>query len=472
MLRYLSVFSGIEAASEAWVPLGMVPIGVSEIDPFASAVLRIRHPDVPNFGDVCEFRSWNVGRVDIVVGGSPCQSFSTAGKRGGLEDPRGQLMLTYLDLVAHTRPRWVVWENVPGVLSSGRGRDFGAFLGALGELGYGYAYRVLDARYFGVPQRRRRVFVVGYLGDWAPAAAVLLERGCVRGDPAARSKARQDFAGAPAASAGGADENEAERGSLVVMRTTGDGYWAEGAGPLRGRTNDSHEHLVINQQAFGGNNSRGPIDVSTAMNAHGGPNGRLDFESETFIVADAIPFDTTQITSKTNRSQPRPGDPCHPVASRGHPPAVTYMVGLGSDPIHSCEVALPQTTRHGDPGVIAFTCKDYGADAGVDVAPTLRAMGHTGSHRNGGGQVAVVTTRRVVRRLTPREAERLQGFPDDHTKIPWAGKDASQCPDGRRYKAIGNSMAVPVMRWIGQRILNETARAAGDVPSPGRKVGR
>ena len=173
-MNYLSVCSGIEAATVAWHGLGWNPVGFGEIEKFPSEVLAHHYPDVPNFGDMTKFKEWNInGTVGLLVGGTPCQSFSVAGLRKGLEDPRGNLALTYCGILDHFRPKWFVWENVPGVLSSGKGRDFGSFLGALVELGYGFSYRVLDAQYFGVAQRRRRVFVVGHLGDWRPTAKVL-----------------------------------------------------------------------------------------------------------------------------------------------------------------------------------------------------------------------------------------------------------------------------------------------------------
>lgn len=189
-MNYLSVCSGIEAATCAWHDLGWNPVGFSEIEKFPSEVLKHHYPHVPNLGDMTKFKEWNFGtNVDVFVGGTPCQSFSVAGLRKGLDDPRGNLMLTYLAIANRFRPKWLVWENVPGVLSSNDGKDFGTFLGGLGELGYGFAYRVLDAQYFGVAQRRRRVFVIGHLGDWRPAAAVLFERDSLqRNSPPSRQK--------------------------------------------------------------------------------------------------------------------------------------------------------------------------------------------------------------------------------------------------------------------------------------------
>jgi DNA-cytosine methyltransferase len=176
-MNYLSVCSGVEAATVAWHELGWKPLAFSEIEKFPSEVLAHHYPGVPNLGDMTKYKEWNFGdkSIDVVVGGTPCQSFSVAGLRKGLEDPRGNLALTFCGILDKFRPQWFIWENVPGVLSSGGGRDFGSFLGAVAELGYGFSYRVLDAQNFGVPQRRRRVFVVGHLGDWRPAAEVLFE---------------------------------------------------------------------------------------------------------------------------------------------------------------------------------------------------------------------------------------------------------------------------------------------------------
>lgn len=357
-MKFLSVCSGIEAASVAWKPLGWRAAAFSEIEPFPCSVLAHHYPEVPNFGDMTKFQDWPDATFDLLCGGTPCQSFSVAGLRKGLADPRGNLMLTYGAIAAKHRPRWLVWENVPGVLSSDGGRDFGAFLGLLGVLGYGFAYRVLDAQYAGVPQRRRRVFVVGCLGDWRAAAAVLFERHSLSGHPAPRRQA-----------------GERPTGTLSA-RTEGGG----------GLGTDFELGGGLIPQAFGGNNTSGPIDVATACRAKGG-SGHNDFESETFVAQRAIAFD----------------------------------------------------------------CKSSGQNGfgiGIELAGTQRAMGHANSHTNGGGHQAVQTGMQV-RRLTPRECERLQGFHDDYTAIPHRGKPAA---DGPRYKALGNSWAVPCASWIGERI--------------------
>ena len=324
-MRYGSVCSGIEAASVAWEPLGWTPAFVSEIEPFPRRVLAHRWPGVHDLGDFTKIGSEH-GPIDLLVGGTPCQSFSVAGLRQGLADPRGNLMLEFGALARRVRARWLVWENVPGVLSSNGGRDFGSFLGMLGELGYGFAYRVLDAQFFGVAQRRRRVFVVGHAGGlWQRAAAVLFEPESLRGDPAPRREAGEGSAPALAA------------------RTRGGGG------------------LGTDFDLDGGL-------IARSLNAHA---SRSDAETETMI-----PF------AFCNTG----GDTALGMSLNGVPPL---------------------TSRHGDPGNVVIA--------------------------------------HAVRRLTPRECERLQGFPDDYTAIPGA-------KDGPRYKALGNSMAVPVMRWIGERI--------------------
>ena len=364
---YGSVCSGVEAATVAWHPLGWKPRWFSEIEKFPSAVLAHHYPDVPNHGDMTTFKEWPDDPIDLLVGGTPCQSFSVAGLRKGMDDPRGNLALTYLAIADKYRPRWLVWENVPGVLSSNGGRDFGSFLGAMGQLGYGFAYRVLDAQYFGVAQRRRRVFVVGYLGDWRRAAAVLFERESLSGHPAPRRETREEVA---------------------AFTTSSIADYREGCGTLRAHGGDlgGGSETVI---AFGAQNSANQGDsVSTLVT---------------------------------------------PTLDKSKTPAVA--IAFGGD------IARTLSARHD-----SSPCVDRGMDV---VAHTLGTQCSWATEDGTGRGSPLVPSSMAVRRLTPVECERLQGFPDDYTLIPYRNRMAA---DGPRYKAMGNSMAVPVMRWIGERI--------------------
>ncbi|WP_343292961.1 DNA cytosine methyltransferase [Vandammella animalimorsus] len=364
-MKYLSVCSGIEAASVAWRPLGWEAVAFSEIEPFPCALLKHHYPNVPNWGDMTHFQEWPDASIDLLCGGTPCQSFSLAGLRKGLDDPRGNLMLTFGAIAARYRPRWLVWENVPGVLSSNQGRDFGAFLGLLAQLGYGFAYRILDAQYVrvqshprAVPQRRRRVFVVGHSGgQWQRAAAVLFERESLRGHPAPRRKAGQSVAVSPTLRSGG-------------NRT--------GGNRPPGTDVDTCDSLI-------------PEIVSQAM-----------------------------ASKWANGTSGPAGDEHHNLL-----------------PV----LAFPERMS-------ATQCA-----ASKNVTPALGALNPT-----------ALVTGFSVRRLTPLECERLMGFTNGYTAVPFRGKPAS---DAARYKALGNSWAINCARWLGERI-----QAVDDIcPVPDRNSG-
>lgn len=515
-MRYLSVCSGISAETAAWHPLGWECAAFSEIDPQASAVLAHQWPGIPNHGDFTTMRGNEYGPVDLVVGGTPCQAFSIAGKRKGMDDPRGDLTLKFVELLSRVRPRWFVWENVTGALSQGQGRAFGAFLGALADIGYDAVWRVFDAQYvrveshpFAVPQRRKRVIVVGYLGDWRPPCAVLLEPEGMRGDPPPRREAGKDVAGTftSCASTGGADDNSAQQNHLIPM-------------------------------GFGGGNTSGPIDRHTCLTAHG---IRMDFDTETFIVNDVSspltcrPYADTLSRENNLVAHTLRGEGCDASedgAGRGtpiviHERAASANPGPNGKGYSDGNVAYTLEARSVPQAVFAFSCKDDGRDSSLDVAPTLRAMNFNDSHMNGGGQIAVSVSLRgregggaaelsdpvspalrasqgggdkqhvlaldirqdpvsyvghigthgaktpphgvldpqwLVRRITPREAERLMGFPDDYTLVPWRKR---MMADGPRYRMLGNSVAVNCLSWLGQRIAlwEEIAGPFRTIPS-------
>jgi DNA (cytosine-5)-methyltransferase 1 len=574
------VCSGIEAASVAWTPLGWKHIGFAEIEKFPSAVLAHHYPAVKNHGDFTKIKTRTLGRVDILCGGTPCQAFSVAGARKSLDDARGNLTLAFVglahDLADNNGLRNVVWENVPGVLST-HDNAFGCFIAGLvgasnpfipvepaplpgkSNRWWGWsakskthyikwprcgvvigpkgraAWTVKDAQYFGLAQRRERVIVIADFGNGADPAAVLFEPESVRRDSPPSRETGQSIA--PTISArptggGGLGTDFDLDGGLIPSAVP------TLSRPLLAKGNDSFDETLqtyvahaIQAGALRENPNSGPdgvgvqADIAYTLEAraevqavsYAPPIARcvatregssLDFETTTMVAvgvtgpishalkaegADAsedstgrdtpivyvvhgtqdpctsphtafalgrnnggenvIAFDTTQITSPSNYSVPKPGAPCHPLAAGAHPPA------------------------------ICFSAKDYGADASVELAPTLRAGGHTTSHATSGTlragripehEMILNTVTSAVRRITPRECERLQGFQflcsptfpgawrdeagrwwsPDYTAIPWRGKPTAQCPDGPRYKALGNSWAVPKFRWLGQRIAS------------------
>jgi DNA (cytosine-5)-methyltransferase 1 len=528
-LIYGCVCSGLSAPTLAALKIGWKAKFFSEIEKFPRAVLAHHYPRIPLHGDFTTIQKDTYGTVDALIGGTPCQDFSVAGKRLGLDAPRGNLALEYGSLARRLDAEWLVFENVPGLLSSGKpkGEDFATFISALTGYEYrppatgwqnagiaegrpdrwGIVWRVLDAQYFGVAQRRRRLFVIGYRGDWRPAAAVLLEPESMRGDTPPSREKKKDVAPTLAArtnGGGGLGTDFDLDGGLRLAGTL------EAAGGRTGGSGINPSRLV--PHGFGGGNCSGPIEVAACLTAKG---VRQDFEVETFIAHSlrGEGFDASE--DGTGR-----GTPLIPVAFRTAGDGCVFEEG---------QTTAPLTTAT-DPcaNILAFSSKDDGRDAANDISPTLRSMNHNASHANGGGQVAIaypilepgsrtgvsttdpragigigrdgdpmftlqagkthgiavslrgrdggataelsgevmpairasqgggdkphLLTPSAVRRLTPTECERLQGIPDNFTGIPWNKKPPELCPDGPRYKVIGNSMAVPVLVWIFRRL--------------------
>jgi DNA (cytosine-5)-methyltransferase 1 len=494
-MKYLSVCSGIEAASVAWEPLGWQPAAFSEIEPFPSAVLAHHWPSVPNMGDMTKYEEWKLDPIGILVGGTPCQSFSVAGLRKGLKDSRGGLMLTYLEIAQHFRPRWIVWENVPGVLSSNGGRDFGSFLGALGDLGYGWAYRVLDAQWVrtqrhprAVAQRRRRVFVVGCLGDPIRAAKVLFESESVCRDYKAGGKKKQSPAGASSPRSGsgiqvaGALDTQCGGGKLThqslanghvvgalsaedgeqglttvqaaksgMLIATGDGQTAD---PLTAHEANTYTH---EGSTFRLRNCVALQDTTTREKGQNGKGWSDDGSSYT--------LDAAATQGVATIAPPLTRNPYGDHESREGVLVPARMAAFGEYVEDETASTMKARDFRDATDLVAHSLRGEGFDASEDgtgrgtpiavdtynqtVSDTSQAISSAASDINHTGGVIVP---HAVRRLTPTECERLQGFNDGHTLIPWKGKPADQCPDGPRYKALGNSMAVNCMEWIGQRI--------------------
>lgn len=541
-MKYVSIFSGIEAATVAWHPLGWEPLAFSEIDPFPSTVLQHHYPDIPNLGDITKI-DWSpyVGAADIVVGGSPCQSFSVAGKREGLAGASG-LMFEYIRAVRELRPRWFVWENVPGAFTSERGEAYRQLLSEMDALGYGLAWRVLDAQFFGVAQRRERVFLVGSLGTMR-CAEVLFERESLSWNHQSSRQKRQALTEEAQERVGEADHDSGclNPGETQSRRV----YPASGVYPTLSTREKSGQNQESVFPQFGDDvagtltsryDSSPCVDrganvvvderdkVFLCQTAQTGSNGKLVKQDDVMNTLDrtnstavaALDFNPTDArlryanddVSQTLTARARTGgnqvplvqvqplvfnpnagitekgggfalsEDVTPTLKTDHNPAVAFASNQ-RDEVRELEVAGALAAQ---PGIKqqTYICRADGqanAMTSVDMAPTLtshakkdppliypaedsigedaliqRDMSATLSTHNtqtlitGGREKRSLT----VRRLTPRECERLQGFPDDYTDIPYRNKE--HAPDGPRYRALGNSMAVPVMRWIGERI--------------------
>lgn len=450
-MRYASVCSGIEAPSAAWEPLGWEGQFYSEIEPFPSAVLKHHYPLIPNLGDMTKLGDKlndYIGNLDVFIGGTPCQSFSIAGLRGGLGDSRGNLALEFMRIINRLEPRWVVWENVPGVLSSGGGRDFGSIIGALEELGYGWAYRTLDAQFFGVPQRRRRVFLVGHIGgDFYGPRAVLFERDSMLRDSAPRQRKGQSSA-SPLGS--GTDS--------PVYHSTGRGQWSDGAGSIRA--------------TGGGGTDNQPIAISYGIRAgNTSSNGWGIQEEQSHSIDTAGPQRVAEIKAysfdcRNHRAQEEISGTLQTKENGGYSlnfqnPVVQLSVQenqraelLLNENMPSLKGTIGGKPGQGYPAIMEVTDEIACNVESVytdEIAQTVNSRDYKGpsSYMNGTIQACQMVSGRL-RRLTPLECERLQGFPDYYTLVPYGKKGLA--PDTPRYKAIGNSMAVPVIQWIGQGI--------------------
>lgn len=552
-MKYISIFSGIEAATVAWQPFRWKPIAFSEIDPFPSAVLQHHYPNIPNLGDITKI-DWSpyVGAADIVVGGSPCQSFSIAGKREGLAGASG-LMYEYIRAVRELRPRWFVWENVPGALTSEQGGAYRQLLSEMDALGYGLAWRVLDAQFFGVAQRRERVFLVGSLGTMC-SAEVLFERESMSWDHQSSRQKRQALTEEAQGCVGTADHDSGcltpgETQSRRVYPTSGvyptlstreksgqnqesvfTQFGDDVAGTLTARYDsspcvDRGANVVVDERD----------KIYLCQTAQTGSNGKLVKQDDVMNTLDrtnstavaALDFNPTDArlryahddVSQTLTARAGTGGNQVPLV-QVQPVAFLYNQGSKARSLGLGEISPTLKTDHNPVVAFAQNQCDDSRDAGTLVVRQgakqqtyiCRADGQTNamtsvnlaptstSHakkdppliypaedstredepvtlqirggKPGGGKGALIqhvmsatlsthNTQTLitgdheergltVRRLTPRECERLQGFSDDYTDVPYRNKE--HAPDGARYKALGNSMAVPVMRWIGERI--------------------
>ena len=415
-MNYLSLFSGIEAASVAWSDFGWTCVGVSEIDPFACEVLKTRYPAVPNLGDITKITTEQLDaikkerkEINIIVGGSPCQSFSVAGHRKGLQDPRGNLMFEYCRIVEAVRPSWFIWENVPGALSSNKGQDYACLLEKMAQLGYFLSWRVLDAQFFGVPQRRRRVFLVGSLDQRKSPFKVLFEPKGGQWDFEQSGEKGKDDSTEAKESTGEHSKTEA-----CIAQETYNITFCDANGTRKDRPNGG---LYITE-----------TDKSSTVTTSGVGSTTV-VESGVLGTLDASYYKGCGMRGGIERTI-TDGEEAYPCLKVEH--------NL------DCKISTPLFAR------------DYKGASPDDFSPTAQKL------------VVEKTDAERVRRLTPIECERLQGFPDNWTRIAYNKKEAKDCPHSHRYKCLGNSMAVPVMTWIGNRIkMMEThARIRSSNPLP------
>lgn len=362
-LKFISLFAGIEGFGAGFEAAGMECVGQVEIDPQCRSVLARHFPKVERFTDVRDFNGTSTAfRPDLICGGFPCQDLSVAGRRAGLAGERSGLWFEFRRILAAFAPGWVVIENVPGLLSSNRGRDMGTVLRGLGQLGYRWAYRVLDSQYDGVAQRRERVFIVGSLRGWPHPAKVLFDAESLPGNsPPSRSE-KSSVAGTLDAGAGVRRGAGINPGVITEVAMCLNGK--------RGKRYDGESETLIG-----------------ALQSHSKSHGHAMTTQQAVEAGQIIPFDTTQITSASNYSRPQPGAPCHPLAAGAHAPAIAWS----------------ERTRDGDPLL---------EPEREDLFPCLKS----GTQRQQGVG---------VRRLTPRECEWLQGFETDWTRCGADGKEIS-----------------------------------------------
>jgi DNA (cytosine-5)-methyltransferase 1 len=524
-----SLFSGCKGMDSGLESAGMVCAWQVEIDPQCSAVLRYHDPNLPRFSDIKETSKDDLSPVHLIAGGSPCQDLSVAGTRTGLDGERSGLFHELVRVVDSQPAAWVLWENVDGALSSNGGADFGIVLRELsgfwpsaprdGWRSAGFCvgpkrwcvWRVLDSEYFGVAQRRYRVFLVAGPRNGTCCPEVLLEPDCLPGNPPPSREAGAGpagaltsgasgsggwRAGADEAAAGqivlaltgcgvgasGADDNQAQAGHLVAHTLCGEGFDASEDGTGRGTPIVAVARPLTTRPGLSHDETTDTLVVSRCLSTRGGQ--RLDFESETLV---PIPYHLAQITSGENRSNPQPGDPAP--ALNGDPRLAIAFQERGREGGRSLEyqeeLAYALTT-----GGVPFIVNAAESTAKVSHArqsETARALDSTGgfaasqggtvvlegglppvastlkaSHQpsydaagDGPGPVNFIPTSYGVRRLTPRECERLQGYPDDFTRYGIDRKGtAYELKDSPRYRMIGNGVTKPVATWIAGRIVN------------------
>ena len=486
-MKYLSICSGIEACSVAWDPLGWKAQGFAEIEDFRAEVLKYHYPEVKNYGDFTKIKKENIGEhTDVLVGGTPCATFSIAGLRKGLDEDRGNLALEFIKLVERIRPTWVIWENVFGVLSSNKGEDFATFLGALAECGYGFAYRVLDTQYVrtqrfprAIPQRRRRVFVVGHIRDWRYPAEVLFDGEEVSKDfrPSRRKKKTTS--------------NELEESfkkesleSYIIRqshtKSNGKPYKNDGSS-FTLTASDKYAVTIFETNTPDKTARLQKEEISPTLTAMTGGNrqpcvlveykGKDEESNDGLIhVADEITevtvrkynvnivglqnllreqknkllLTTKDISDALNVSKTKVEHWFRTDKSFAIPSSEIWL---------ELKELLEIVTDYYDESIMEFETKEGVFESAKRIYDS-KASYPTITASNLMPKVLHEDFKTELRAITNVEAERLQGFPDNYTQIPYKGKPKEECPTSRRYEAVGRSMSINVMEWLGTRIEN------------------
>lgn len=452
-MKYLSICSGIEACSVAWHPLGWEAIGFSEIEDFRAEVLRYHYPEVKNYGDFTKITKETIGGIspDVLVGGTPCATFSIAGLRKGLDEDRGNLALEFIKLIQRTNPTWVIWENVFGVLSSNKGKDFATFLGALAECGYGFAYRVLDTQYVrtqrypqAIPQRRRRLFVVGHIRDWRYPAEVLFDEEEMLKDfkPSRRKKSQtsEEFR-----------EGTYEQDKVLVFETNTPDKTA------RLQKEDISPTLTA---MTGGN--RQPCVFVEYKNDYESDEGLIHIADEMKeVTVRKHKVDSLNIKNllRTHKDKLCLGN--SDIAEYLNIPKTTVEHWFRND--KSFSIPAPELwddlkeilqieTDFFDASVKEFITKEGVFESSKRIYDSKASYPTITASNLMPKIIHEESINTELRQLTPIEAERLQGFPDNYTQIPYKGKNIEDCPTSKRYEAVGRSMSINVMEWLGSRI--------------------
>ncbi len=486
-MKYLSICSGIEACSVAWHPLGWKPLGFAEIEEFRSEVLKYHYPEVKNYGDFTKITKEKIGcHTDVLVGGTPCATFSIAGLRKGLDEDRGNLALEFIKLIKRINPTWIIWENVFGVLSSNKGDDLATFLGALAECGYGFAYRVLDTQYVrtqryprAIPQRRRRIFVIGHIGDWRYPAEVLFDQEEMSKDTRPSRRKKETFTQELKESLD--REHRLEEPYIIrESHTKSNGKPYKNDGSSFTLTASDRYSVTIFETSTPDKTARiQKEDISPTLTAMTGGNrqpcvfveykNKKEESNEGLIhIADELTevtvrkhhVDLVKLKHLLKSSKEKTGLTNKDIGLSLNVPQTKVEHWFRNDNSFAIPTAniwyelkelLEIDTDFFDKSITEFITRDGVFESAKRIYDS-KASYHTITASNLLPKIIHENKKTELRQLTCIEAERLQGFPDNYTQIPYKGKSKEDCPTSKRYEAVGRSMSINVMEWLGVRI--------------------